>query len=72
MLVGDDVFSLKCPVTSRSGLHPERYQYLLADKGLLRDLVDREKFYFKSKLLSLTRFFYSKPVKDFAEKLGRT
>jgi tyrosine-protein phosphatase YwqE len=47
--------------------HPERYQYLLADKGLLEDLVDR-KILFQVNLLSLTGF-YSKPVKDFAESL---
>jgi protein-tyrosine phosphatase len=47
--------------------HPERYQYLLADKGLLGDLVDR-KILFQVNLLSLTGF-YSKPVKDFAESL---
>ncbi len=47
--------------------HPERYQYLLADKGLLEDLVDRN-ILFQVNLLSLTGF-YSKPVKDFAESL---
>jgi protein-tyrosine phosphatase len=47
--------------------HPERYQYLLADKGLLGDLVDRN-ILFQVNLLSLTGF-YSKPVKDFAESL---
>ena len=47
--------------------HPERYQYLLADKGLLEDLIDR-KVIFQVNLLSLTGF-YSKPVKDFAESL---
>lgn len=47
--------------------HPERYQYLLADKKLLEDLVDRN-LYFQVNLLSLTGF-YSKPVKDFAELL---
>jgi protein-tyrosine phosphatase len=47
--------------------HPERYQYLLADKGLLEDLADR-KILFQVNLLSLTGF-YSKPVKDFAESL---
>lgn len=47
--------------------HSERYQYLLADKGLLEDLVDR-KILFQINLLSLTGF-YSKPVKDFAESL---
>jgi len=47
--------------------HPERYQYLLADKALLEDLVDR-RILFQINLLSLTGF-YSKPVKDFAESL---
>ncbi|EAZ81684.1 tyrosine-protein phosphatase [Algoriphagus machipongonensis] len=47
--------------------HPERYQYLLGDKKLLEDLVDRQ-IYFQINLLSLTGF-YSKPVKDFAEML---
>ncbi|MFT4854818.1 MAG: protein-tyrosine phosphatase [Algoriphagus sp.] len=47
--------------------HPERYQYLLADKGLLEDLADR-KILFQVNLLSLTGF-YSKPVKDFTESL---
>jgi tyrosine-protein phosphatase YwqE len=47
--------------------HPERYQYLIGDKSLLEDLVDR-KILFQINLLSLTGF-YSKPVKDFAESL---
>ncbi|MFC3880089.1 tyrosine-protein phosphatase [Algoriphagus namhaensis] len=47
--------------------HPERYQYLLGDKQLLEDLVDRS-LLFQVNLLSLTGF-YSKPVKDFAETL---
>ncbi len=47
--------------------HPERYQYLLADKSLLEDLIDR-RVIFQINLLSLTGF-YSKPVKDFAESL---
>ncbi|MDN3203866.1 tyrosine-protein phosphatase [Algoriphagus sediminis] len=47
--------------------HPERYQYLLADKKLLEDLIDR-RLLFQVNLLSLTGF-YSKPVKDFAERL---
>lgn len=47
--------------------HPERYQYLLGDKQLLEDLVDRS-LLFQVNLLSLTGF-YSKPVKDFAESL---
>lgn len=47
--------------------HPERYQYLIADKELLEDLVDRQ-ICFQVNLLSLTGF-YSKQVKDFAEIL---
>jgi len=47
--------------------HPERYQYLLGDKQLLEDLIDR-RILFQVNLLSLTGF-YSKPVKDFAEML---
>jgi tyrosine-protein phosphatase YwqE len=47
--------------------HPERYQYLIADKGLLEDLIDR-KILFQVNLLSLTGF-YSKQVKDFGEML---
>jgi len=47
--------------------HPERYQYLIADKGLLEDLIDR-KIIFQVNLLSLTGF-YSKEVKNFSEML---
>ncbi|WP_144606132.1 tyrosine-protein phosphatase [Algoriphagus algorifonticola] len=47
--------------------HPERYQYLVADKDLLQDLIDRN-IIFQINLLSLTGF-YSKQVKDFAETL---
>lgn len=47
--------------------HPERYQYLISDKKLLEDLVDRQ-ISFQVNLLSLTGF-YSKQVKDFAEML---
>ncbi|WP_296700194.1 CpsB/CapC family capsule biosynthesis tyrosine phosphatase [Algoriphagus sp.] len=47
--------------------HPERYQYLIADKKLLEDLIDRQ-VCFQMNLLSLTGF-YSKQVKDFAEML---
>lgn len=50
--------------------HPERYQYLIADKGLLQDLTDRQ-ILFQVNLLSLTGF-YSKPVKDFGEMLVET
>jgi len=47
--------------------HPERYQYMLADKKLLEDLTDRN-LIFQINLLSLTGF-YSRQVKDFAEML---
>ncbi|MEB2773802.1 CpsB/CapC family capsule biosynthesis tyrosine phosphatase [Algoriphagus sp. D3-2-R+10] len=50
--------------------HPERYQYLITDKGLLQDLADR-KILFQVNLLSLTGF-YSKQVKDFGEMLVET
>ncbi len=47
--------------------HPERYQYLIQDKALLGDLMDRD-IYFQINLLSFTGF-YSKPIKIFAEML---
>ena len=47
--------------------HPERYQYLIADKKLQEELIDR-KLLFQVNLLSLTGF-YSKQVKEFAESL---
>lgn len=47
--------------------HPERYQYLLADKILQEELFDR-KLLFQVNLLSLTGF-YSRQVKDFGEML---
>lgn len=47
--------------------HPERYQYLLMDKTLLQELLDRDVF-FQVNLLSFTGF-YSKQVKVFAEML---
>jgi len=47
--------------------HPERYQYLIHDKNLQNDLLDRN-VYFQVNLLSLTGF-YSKTVKEFAELL---
>lgn len=47
--------------------HPERYQYLLADKKLQEDMIERNTI-FQINLLSLTGF-YSKQVKDFAEVL---
>lgn len=47
--------------------HPERYYYLIGDKKLKHDLLDRE-IYFQINLLSLTGF-YSKEVKVFVEEL---
>jgi len=47
--------------------HPERYQYLLADKTLQDELIERN-LLFQVNLLSLTGF-YSKQVKDFGEML---
>lgn len=47
--------------------HPERYQYLIADKKLQEELIDR-KLLFQVNLLSFTGF-YSKQVKDFGEML---
>ena len=47
--------------------HPERYQYLIADKKLQEELIER-KLLFQVNLLSLTGF-YSRQVKDFAEML---
>lgn len=47
--------------------HPERYQYLLADKKLQDELIER-KLLFQVNLLSFTGF-YSKQVKDFGELL---
>lgn len=47
--------------------HPERYFYLLNDKKLVHDLLDRDVF-FQINLLSLTGF-YSKESKSFAETL---
>lgn len=47
--------------------HPERYQYLLTDKILQDELIERN-LLFQVNLLSLTGF-YSKQVKDFGEML---
>lgn len=47
--------------------HPERYQYLIEDKKLFEDLVDRN-IILQVNLLSLTGF-YSKQVKDFADMM---
>ncbi|NVJ87157.1 MAG: capsular biosynthesis protein [Algoriphagus sp.] len=47
--------------------HPERYQYLLADKNLQQEILDRG-ILLQVNMLSLTGF-YSRPVKEFAENL---
>ncbi len=47
--------------------HPERYQYLITDKRLLEELIER-KLLFQVNLLSFTGF-YSKQVKDLSEML---
>ncbi len=47
--------------------HPERYQYLIADKKLQEELIER-RLLFQVNLLSLTGF-YSKQVKEFGEML---
>ncbi|MDF2156324.1 CpsB/CapC family capsule biosynthesis tyrosine phosphatase [Algoriphagus sp. CAU 1675] len=47
--------------------HPERYQYLIFNKELLKDLIDRN-ILFQVNLLSFTGF-YSREVKEFAEML---
>ncbi|OEK02447.1 capsular biosynthesis protein [Roseivirga sp. 4D4] len=47
--------------------HPERYIYLLEDKTLLEELIDRD-IIFQLNAVALTGC-YSKPVKKFAEKL---
>lgn len=47
--------------------HPERYIYLLEDKLLLEELIDRD-IIFQLNAVALTGC-YSKPVKKFAEKL---
>jgi tyrosine-protein phosphatase YwqE len=47
--------------------HPERYQYLKTDKGLMKDLIDSN-ILFQVNLLSL-KGFYSKQVKDFGEMM---
>ncbi|WP_236017479.1 tyrosine-protein phosphatase [Roseivirga sp. E12] len=47
--------------------HPERYIYLLEDKLLLEELIDRD-IIFQLNAVSLTGC-YSKPVKKFAERL---
>ncbi len=63
----DIIFNLEMAGYKPILAHPERYQYLIGDKKLQEELIDR-KLLFQVNLLSLTGF-YSKQVKDFAETL---
>jgi tyrosine-protein phosphatase YwqE len=63
----DIVFHLEMAGYKPILAHPERYQYLIGDKKLQEELIDR-KLLFQVNLLSLTGF-YSKQVKDFGEML---
>jgi tyrosine-protein phosphatase YwqE len=66
MLV-DIIFHLEMSGYKPILAHPERYQYLLSDKKLLEELIERQML-FQLNLLSLTGF-YSKQVKEFGEML---
>ncbi|GAA0877479.1 capsular polysaccharide biosynthesis protein [Algoriphagus jejuensis] len=63
----DIIFNLEMAGYKPILAHPERYQYLITDKKLLDDLIER-KLLFQVNMLSFTGF-YSKQVKDFAEML---
>ena len=63
----DIIFNLEMAGYKPILAHPERYQYLITDKKLQEELIDR-KLLFQVNLLSLTGF-YSKQVKDFGEML---
>ncbi len=63
----DIIFNLEMSGYKPILAHPERYQYLIADKKLQDELIDR-KLLLQVNLLSLTGF-YSKQVKEFAEML---
>jgi tyrosine-protein phosphatase YwqE len=63
----DTIFHLEMAGYKPILAHPERYQYLIADKKLQEELIDR-RLLFQVNLLSLTGF-YSKQVKDFGEML---
>lgn len=63
----DTIFQLEMAGFKPILAHPERYQYLIADKKLQEELIDR-KLLFQVNLLSFTGF-YSKQVKDFGEML---
>lgn len=63
----DIIFNLEMAGYKPIFAHPERYQYLIADKKLQEELIDR-KLLFQINLLSFTGF-YSRQIKDFAESL---
>ena len=63
----DIIFHLEMAGYKPVFAHPERYQYLMADKKLQEELIER-KLIFQVNLLSLTGF-YSKQVKEFGEML---
>ncbi|MDI1321614.1 MAG: capsular biosynthesis protein [Algoriphagus sp.] len=63
----DIIFQLEMAGYKPILAHPERYQYLISDKKLFEDLVDRN-IILQVNLLSLTGF-YSKQVKDFADMM---
>ncbi|HSF55895.1 MAG TPA: CpsB/CapC family capsule biosynthesis tyrosine phosphatase [Algoriphagus sp.] len=63
----DTIFQLEMAGYKPILAHPERYQYLIGDKKLQEELIDR-KLLFQVNLLSFTGF-YSKQVKDFGELL---
>lgn len=63
----DTIFQLEMAGFKPILAHPERYQYLIGDKKLQEELIER-KLLFQVNLLSFTGF-YSKQVKDFGEWL---
>lgn len=63
----DIIFNLEMAGYRPVFAHPERYQYLIADKKLQEELIER-KLIFQVNLLSLTGF-YSRQVKEFGEML---
>ncbi|MFD2034416.1 tyrosine-protein phosphatase [Belliella marina] len=63
----DTIYELELQQYKPILAHPERYYYLINDKKMMHDLLDRE-VYFQINLLSLTGF-YSKEVKVFVEEI---
>lgn len=63
----DIIFQLEMAGYKPILAHPERYQYLISDKKLFEELVDRN-IIFQVNILSLTGF-YSKQIKDFADMM---